>query len=528
MTKVLQKRLMIGLACALLVLLCIKYFWSLLLFPGVPFGYDAGMYRYLFIKHAEAFPPFSVTQLPPWAESHPLGLFFFSTVLMRAGVPVDSLIGWVWNLFPVILSTVLAIVFARKKGIHLGILILVVSLLSTVQYQGFLMMYWKVFAAFFCCILAFDARERQSRMWVFFGMLTIAIHQQIGLIFALAVFSSLLSSAHRRKTLVQGIGWLALSLVLGLLWYLPNFTHALSDLWPLLRVSASSTVTLGVVLFVLGALFIFTVVPKYGHRILLIACGVIGIVLLLLPHTGIAPGFLSHLTKTDVVPGSFLTIPEYLELSLPMLLLGIFGLMHSLKKEKGTVWQWAVLWSALAVCSMFFFYRRFLLPLDFFLLPFSALALHAMWTNRDHRYRLLCGAFVFMQGFLVFRQIGTIDPHVDRRMLQEFSELHRVIEPVSQVIVLDVMAPWIVGYLPQNAVSGPGIFDSQPLSAWERFLYGTAEERQTFISHYPKGTYFYATDVFRVYYPPEVQTLFTHPCLERLEALGLYRSTCGV
>ncbi len=528
MTKVFQKRLMIGLACVLLALLCMKYFWSLFLFPGVPFGYDAGMYRYLFIKHAQAFPPLSIAVMPPWAESHPLGLFFFSTLLVRAGVPVDSLIGWVWNMFPVILSCVLAMIFARRNGARLGLLILLVSLLSTVQYQGFLMMYWKVFAAFLFCILAFDALERRSNVWILFGMLTLAMHQQIGLIFALATASSLLSHSSDRRTLFSNIGRLALPFLLGMLWYLPNFEHALSDLWPLLVASLSSAVTLGVLFLALSALAVFTVFPKHGHKILLIVCGMIGIALLLLPLTGIAPDFLNHFIRSEATPGAFLTIPEYLELSLPLLLLGVFGFLFSFKKEKGRVWQWAVLWCALAVVSLFFFYRRFLLPLDFFLLPFAALALEKMWMNHDHRYRFLFFGLILAQGWLLFGQMKTIDPHVERTMLQEFSVLHTVIEPASQVIVLDVMAPWIVGYLPDNAVSGPGIFDSQPLSAWQGLLYGTNAEKQTFIEHYPKGTYFYATDVFRAYYPPEVQTLFSHSCLQPLETLGLYRSVCGL
>ncbi len=528
MMKTLQKRWIPILTTSLVLSIALKYFWSFFAFPGVPFGYDAGIYRYLFLRHAEAFPPFAVTSLPPWAASHPLGLFFFSTILLKLGVPVDALIGWVWNLFPVILSVVLAWVIGRRQGSRVGYFVLLVALLSTVQYQGFLMIYWKVFVAFLWCVLAFDAFERRSKLWMFFGMMAIATHQQIGLIFALATLAFVLTSSRGNAGRLGLIGQWALTPMLGLLWYIQNGSSAIVSLLPMLQASLFSPVTFGVIVLLIGIVAVVLLFPRHRHSIFLIACGLIGCVLLLIPLTGIAPAFLgSLLHRADAVPGAFLTIPEYAELSLPLLLLGIYGFLRSFEREKGSVWQWAVLICGLAVISLFFFYRRFILPLDFFLLPFAASALEQMWSARSRGLPVLGVALVLVQGYLLIGQIHTLDPHVDSAMLKEFASLQSVVEPQSQVIVLDVMAPWVVGYLPQNAVSGPGIFDSQPQGAWEKFLYGTDADRSAFISHYPKGTYFFATTVFRSYYPPEVQTLLLHSCLKETTIHGLLRSVCG-
>ncbi len=529
MMKLLQKRsFVLALGVTLVCLLFAKYFWSLLAFPGVPFGYDAGIYRYLFMKHAQAFPPFSLPALPPWAASHPLGLFFFSTLLIQVGMTPDMLIGWAWNLFPVVLFLVLSCVWGRKHGALFGVCILLLSLLSTVQYQGFLMMYWKVFAAFLWCVLAFSFFERRSRLWVIFGMLTIATHQQIGLLLTLAVLAAILSRVHTSGALLMNLLEWCAALVLGLMWYIPNGGDAIVGLIPMLTASAFSLVSLGILVFAVGLIAIVTFFPRNGHSILLFACGALGCILLLLPLTGIAPeslGFL--LRRPDAVPGAFLTIPDYLEQSLPLLLLGVLGLFISFEREKGTVWQWAAVLSGLAVISMFFFYRRFILPLDFFLLPFAASALVHLCISRTLSLRVLGAILVFSQCWLAFIHIRSIDPHVDRAMLQEFSLLHSVVEPSSEVIVLDVMAPWVVGYLPDNAVSGPGIFDSQPKDAWEKFLYGSDAERSAFISRYPRGTYFFASDIFRSYYPSEVQTLLLHSCLKPTDVRGLLRSVCG-
>ncbi len=527
--KLAQKRsVILALSAILVLLLLAKYCWSLFAFPGVPFGYDAGIYRYLFFKHAQAFPPFSVPALPPWAASHPLGLFFFSTILIRSGMSPDMLIGWMWNLFPVLLFLVLAVIWGRKHGALTGVCILLIALLSTVQYQGFLMMYWKVFAAFLWCVLAFFAFERRSKLWMLFGMLTIATHQQIGLLFVLALLASILTQHHDRTVRIRMLlEWFA-TLVLGLLWYIQSGRGAIIGLLPMLSSSLFSVVSLGVLVFAIGLIAVVTFFPHRGHFILLLSCAVLGCILLLLPLTGIAPDVLRALLhRPDAVPGAFLTIPEYLEQSLPLLLLGMFGLFLSFKHQKGTVWQWAAIFSGVAVLSMFFFYRRFILPLDFFLLPFAAIAIAHLWNVRGYGLRILSGVLLLVQASFAFTQIRSIDPHVERAMLEEFAVLQSAVEPQAQVIVLDVMAPWVVGYLPENAVSGPGIFDSQPQDAWEKFLYGSDVERSAFISRYPKGTYFFASDIFRSYYPSEVQTLLLHSCLKPTELRGLLRSVCG-
>src|SRR3989338_11394615 len=93
-------------ACIGILLLLLKFFWSFFSFE-VPLGYDPGIYLYLFFHYAEAFPPFFFPDLPPWAREHSLGLFLFVSPLVKLGVPVDWFVGWLWNLFPVLLAVVL-------------------------------------------------------------------------------------------------------------------------------------------------------------------------------------------------------------------------------------------------------------------------------------------------------------------------------------------------------------------------------------------------------------------------------------
>jgi len=392
------------------------------------------------------------------------------------------------------------------------------------------MIYWKVFLALFWCTLAFGAYERKSRWWILYGMFVVATHQQIGLLFAFALASSIVASSIRRRAVSEHLvlgGMLLLTCLLGLLWYLPNFERAIGSVLPFLL---RPTVSLGIfAILCIGTLMLFSVIlspmPRWW---VMVVCAAVGFLLLMLPFAGYAPSslvaFLSQ--SRGVTPGAFLTVEEYFRTSSPLFILGIVGLVLLIRRDVGSPWAWAAMWSLLAVVSMFFFYRRFLLPLDFFLLPSAAIALEWIWGLRHGKLRGLAVAVVALQALLLLQRMAVIDPHVRASDLKEFAALSQTVEPGSKLVVLDNMAPWVVGFLPEANVSGPGIFDSQPEEVWQKFLFGSHDDRAVFFRRYPAGTYFYATDVFRSFYPPEVQSLLDDPCLKPVGPGGLFVLTC--
>lgn len=520
------KRRQLILWVVLIALLLLKYFWSLFLFPGVPFGYDAGIYRYLFLKHAEGWPPFAIATMPQWARVHALGLFAFTTPLIRLGLPVDWLIGWMWNLFPVILAGVLAWVVGKRQGVTVAVAVGIAALLSTVQYEGFLMIYQKVFVALLWCTLAFHFFDRRSTWWIVFGMLVIATHQQIGLIFVLAIAASMiggcLGQSAKKGVFIEWI----ITCILGLLWYFPTYQRSVLDVLPLVLrpvtwIILASVIVLGMIVFLSRSRIRQMDLRRIGMfipAIVLIAAVIVGWIASRIPSLG---------AVSEEQGGAFFSIVEYCRWSLPLLLLGLGGLSLSFKKRLDDPWQWAALVSLSAVASSFFFYRRFILPLDFFLLPFAAASITQLSSHRKAIGKIIVTILLLLQAGLMVWQMAIINPNVERSTLQSFQDLPRFVPAGSQLIVLDNMAPWVVGFLPDAAVSGPGIFDSKPLTDWQKLIYGSDQERRAFIASYPKGTFFFATDVFSSYYPREAQLLLSHSCLTETKLRGLYRSTCG-
>ena len=90
MISFIKQHAVVFVAVFIVVLLIAKFFYSLFVFD-VPLGFDPGMYRYLFVKYAREFPPFSLPDLRPWAQEYPFGLFIITSYLIKAGIPMDYL-----------------------------------------------------------------------------------------------------------------------------------------------------------------------------------------------------------------------------------------------------------------------------------------------------------------------------------------------------------------------------------------------------------------------------------------------------
>jgi hypothetical protein len=476
-----RERTIMWIAVAVFAALLVKFLWPLFVFD-LPLGYDVGFYRYLFITHAQGFPPFWIAELEPWAREHPLGLFFFTTILMRLGVPADWLIGWIWNVFPVLLALALANTMRRRHGNLAALGTLIAALLSIAYFDGFAAMYWKTYASLFWCVLAFDSLER--RQWWFaipFGIIAVATHHQTGLLFGLVfiswlvlpfmpfVYSTKTENALRTRDLLIAAGAGALILVFGLLAYLPILREA-----------------------------IYTHLPAL-------------------------------LGQTEAGSGSFPPASFYLRTEGFLLLLGAYGMHLSLRRERWTVWQLAVLWSLLFVVMRMLFYRRFFLQLDFFLLPFAGLAFAHIWVRfSELKLRGLFALLLIIQCLLMQRAILRNEPISESETFAAVLNARDAVPANAFILSLENdSAVLLRGWMPERAVGGPGLFASQwSMEQWGDFLLGSHEQRVSLLAQLPQPTYLLVTPYFRDYYGEYAESFLKDSCFEKTPNVMLYRVTC--
>ncbi|OGJ58426.1 hypothetical protein A2635_02715 [Candidatus Peribacteria bacterium RIFCSPHIGHO2_01_FULL_51_9] len=444
-------------------LLALKLFFPLYRFSA-PLAYDVGIYRYLFVQYGGVWPPFVMPDLLPWAKEHPLGLFLFSTALLKGGIPVDWLVGWMWNAFALVLASVLAWIMGQREGRTIGVCTLIMALLSQAYFDGFAAMYWKTYAALLWMVLAFYGFERRRFfLGVLFSALVLITHHQTGLLLGLVLGSFCL--LHIRSLMSK------------------------------MRVSA-------LFICVLAALFITIVYLPVAEEALL-------------RHL---PTLLSGWHAPD---GSFPPPLFYVRITGILLLLGIGGWVWSLRRERGTLWQLTVFWSAVFVLLRLMFYRRFFLQLDFFLLPFAAMFFVMLWKRwKEPGLRLCLVVLLLVQGTASAYGAWGSAPMLSPETFAAAQGLSAFIPREATVIALeDRSALLLRGWLPYNSVGGPGLFDlSWSREEWEKFLLGSHGERQELLRRLKGSVYLFVSPFFRSYYGEYAAKFLKDECFEETES----------
>lgn len=463
---------MIGVVLAALVA---KFLTPLFLYD-VPLGYDPGMYRYLFVTYAESFKALSMPDLLPWAKEYPPGLFFLFSPLVALGFPVDALIGWVWNLVPVLLAVMLAWVTAKRLGTTDGIATLIIALLSIPYYDGFVGMYFKAYVALFFVVLTYHLAQKRSSWFLLTAFLTVITHQQTALILILALVSWWLLQVRSgwKDPWYRRITVLGLALVFAaLLTYLPQWERAI---WSPLK----------------------SIVLLRGDN---------------------APG------------GAFPELSFYLQTTGVVLLLGMIGFFRRLREDRGSLWQISVLVCAVFIAFQLVFHKRFFLQLDFFLMPFAASALVWLWQLvRSVQARTLICVLLLGQAYVSVQIITLREPEVRRSTLDEIIRVTQATPDDASLIALEnASGPWLRGWKVAGQVGAPGLFDYPGWSydQWGQFIDGTQADRKVLLQTLSGDVYFFVSPMFSGFYGDRAVKVLEDPCLQKVNSQPLLHSTCS-
>ena len=458
-----------------LFLIVLKFLLPLVMYD-LPLGYDPGIYRYLFVRHADGFPPFVLGQMDAWAHSHPLGLFIFSTALLRAGLPVDWLVGWIWNVMAIVVICTLAYVTSKREGKTVGVCVLLAGALSAPYYDGFSAMYWKAYLALLFMVLAFHLIDKKSWWAVIPATHTRATHNQTGLLFAL---------------------------VIGTWWLLLGLEYRKHPQW-------QKATLVGAVFLVISAL---VYLPVWQEAV----------------WTHVET--LLTLRGDNVPAGAFPPRIFYLQMNCLLLLAGVFGFLHTLHRDRSvTPWSIAVLWSAAFVIFKLFFYRRFFLHLDFFLLPFAAYGLIVAWNRfKNVFWRALLIGLIVGQAYLSYDSFMLRKPDIDVEMFNAVKSIESVELPDDAFVLTleNKSTTWLRGWLPNHRVAGPGLFSlSWPYEDWIALFYGSNDQRKILLGKLDGTVYFLLTPLFYEHYGEFADAFVADPCFEKLDNAPLLKVTC--
>lgn len=460
---------------ALAALLFYKFFRPLFVFD-VPLGYDPGMYRYLFVKHAQNGLPFDLSGLPAWVRQHPIGLFLFASPLINLGVPADWLTGWIWNLFTVLLAFIFARTLRIRFGPKTAAVTLLMVLLSQAYYDGFTAMYWKAYLALLWMVLAFGCLDKKSWWAALFVFLCLITHHQTGLL---------------------------LALVLGSQWLYWSFTAWRTRTW--------QTVTLAGALC-LAATVIFYL-PIWQNAIVRVL------------------GYLFTQAGNSAYGGSFPDLSFFIKTNPVLLGLGLGGLVLYIIKNEKTInaWLLSVFWSGAFVFLRLYFYKRFFLYLDFFLLPFAAYMSVYLWDKKAVIWKISLTVFIIIQLVLTHQATLKRVPIIPGQELKTIKTFSEALPENAYLLTIENNSPfWVQGWNPDMQVGGPGLLDMPwTYQQWEQFIYGNHEQRAILLSQLPGPVYLYAPQFFYSYYKEQSKKFLSDSCFKKVEGQPLWEVVCG-
>jgi hypothetical protein len=240
-------------------------------------------------------------------KEHSIGLFLLTAPLIKLGVPVDWLIGWLWSIFSVVLACTVAYAGAKEWNVRTGITVLFILLMSEGYYVGFAFMFWKTYAALLFCSLSFFFFSRNLSFAIVFSLMTVITHNQTGLLFGCTLMT----------------------------WAIGNGVHAIRYPHEHDPAFLQKIFFAGSIILVVGAV---AYVPIW--------------------ESAVMRPFHLFLQGWNAPGGTFPLSSSYIGRNGMLLLLGAIGFVMTLRRSgRWTLWHFAALWSAFFVCSHLFFTR---------------------------------------------------------------------------------------------------------------------------------------------------------------------------
>lgn len=440
---------------------------------SVPIGYDAGIYKY----GLESFSGkgFGVDD---WVKgSMSPGFLYLLVPLLKIGFSGEFLLIWVFIFFCLLLGFSIYLAARAYFGQRTAIIALLLYAVSSIQFKVFTYLYYKnviALACLFFSIYFLDKYGRElaglkagwswSRFWfIVFGVIVGVMHLPTFFIFGVAYVLFILNNRKSfMKKFVDGF----LILVISLIGYIGFWNEAIA---PLIMPVAKSFVE---------------------------------------------PG---------TAPGTFISFFVYQFSTLYLLPFAILGFVHLFWQKKFNMVFFLTFVTGVIVYFQFFFFNRFIIHLDVFLILVAASAFSLIIANGKKLGTAILVFMMISSLWVTWSDAIKTKPLVGSQDFALIKMIDANTEKSSRIIAISSeYSPWILAYSNRPTIA-PGLFKENQWdqSKWEKF-WNEVDEDET-------------KDLMKVYSDKPVYLFvgtksFNNPCFSEFLSKGsskLLRYECG-
>lgn len=462
----------------------------------IPPGYDAGIYKFGIENFAAK--GFSADSWVIGAMSP--GLLYLLAPLVKMGISSEFILIWGFILFCVLLGYSIYLAAREYFGVKTAVIALLLYAVSAIQFKVFTYLYYKNVVALACLFFALYFLEKSNRVKL--------------------DHDPLLDYAMENPKIVK-----------------PAKRNYWGEFWKLDRILFIVFGTLVGVMhlptfFIFGIsylLFLFNNRRDFWRKFL---DGFLILAFSLLLYAGfwkeailplIAP-VAESFVEPGTAPGTFISFFVYQFSTLYILPFAMLGFVHLFWQKRFNMIFFLTFVAGAIVYFQFFFFNRFIIHLDVFLILLAASAFSLMIANAKKLGLAILVLMIISSGYVTLRDSLDAKPLISQEDLALIKMIDSNVEGNAYVMVVtSEYSPWVLAYSNRRTIA-PGLFEEKKWSQieWERFWAAKSEEEtRSLMAVYPEGKPIY------LYVGTKS---FNNPCLREFLSNGsskLLRYECG-
>ncbi len=397
---------------------------------SIPLGYDAGIYK----SGIEQFK-LNGFNADNWVKSGMSPLFLYIMLPLSFIFSSEFILTYLFILACLFLG--MSIYYFAKEYFNEKIALISILLyaVSIIQFKVFALMYYKNIIALSLLLLSLIFYKKENRaLFIIFSVLTAAMHLPTFYIFFLAYVALCIKEYKKWKTNLMNI---IIILFASALFYIGFYKQAVL---PLIMPVAQSF---------------------------------------------IQPGTAS---------GTFLSFFQYQFSTLAYLPFAILGFFSLVKSRKFDMIFFLTLITGIIVYFQFFFFNRFIIHLDIFLIILASVGFYILIQNKKKLGVIILIIMLFSASFVALNEARTAKPIISKEQFNLIQEFQNVEQNASVLVLSSEYSPYILAYSNRKTIA-PGLFDENKWTKeqWQSFWKTQdKEETKELMSVYNKPIYLFA------------------------------------
>ena len=231
------------------------------------------------------------------------------------------------------------------------------------------------------------------------------------------------------------------------------------------------------------------------------------------------------LLQPGTSPGTFIDFFTYQYSILTYLPFALIGLFYLIKQKDYNLIFFSTIISLAIVYFQFFFFNRFIIHLDLFLIILAGVGFSTLIQYRKKIGALITIILLISAGVLVTQEALNTKPLINKEELETIKQLQNTEEGAYVMATASLYSPYVLGYSGRKTIA-PGLFEYNQHNKAEWTNFWTTkdlEEIKQFLNKYNKPLYIYVgakqpnniaqfNQCFETYYEQNNNKIYKYTC----------------